>query len=397
MPPGTLPVYPPAPHCNTRGLTDLGAHTVERMMNKRMIVNPDHMSQLAVDQTLTLAEARHYSGVISPHGWMDPRNWPRIWKLGGLAFPGAGSAQGFVDAWRAYRPKRTPYYFGWGYGADLGGLAKQGSPAPEGSPHSVSYPFKSIDGHTTVRRQRTGDRVFDYSKDGVAHYGLYADWLNEIEQTGGKKLSRDMLRGAEAYLEMWERSIGVPASRCQASHARFTAHGLADLRLGLKTKPLLMAAGQPLRRTQAWSYCVKGERNRHSAATAVLTPGGRVGLIATTAPGQRARGIGPGASVKRLRGHAQPIGGGAWTASLGGQTLAYVVRHGVIRMVALAGGPAARSDASLRAYLRLVPRKALPHRPSHVITRASSKVSPAGAVPLAAQHGAAPFPYLCGL
>ena len=40
-----LPVYPPAPHCNTRGLTDLGAHVVERMMDKRMIVNPDHMSQ----------------------------------------------------------------------------------------------------------------------------------------------------------------------------------------------------------------------------------------------------------------------------------------------------------------------------------------------------------------
>ena len=25
VPPGTLPAYPPAPHCNTRGLTDLGA------------------------------------------------------------------------------------------------------------------------------------------------------------------------------------------------------------------------------------------------------------------------------------------------------------------------------------------------------------------------------------
>src|SRR5205823_449282 len=43
VPPGTLPVYPAAPHCNTRGLTDLGAHTVEDMMNKGMIVNPDHM------------------------------------------------------------------------------------------------------------------------------------------------------------------------------------------------------------------------------------------------------------------------------------------------------------------------------------------------------------------
>jgi microsomal dipeptidase-like Zn-dependent dipeptidase len=396
VPSGSLPTYPPAPHCNTRGLTGLGAHTVRRMMNMGMIVNPDHMSQRAVDETLSLAEARSYSGVISPHGWMDPGNWPRIWQLGGLAFPGAGTAQSFVDAWKAYRPKRTPYYFGWGYGADLGGLATQGSPPAAGQPH-VKYPFKSIDGHTTVSRQKTGDRTFDYSNEGVAHYGLYADWYNEVQKTGGRRMKRDMLRGPEAYLQMWERSVGVPASRCQSSHARFTARGLGRLRLGSKARSQLMRAGQPLRRTQAWSYCVKGKRNRKAVASAVMTPRGRVALVATSERGHRVRGIGPGASVKRLRRHADPIGGGVWTASLGGHTLAFVVRHGVVHTVALAGGPAGRSDASLRTYLRLVPRKGLPHRPSQVITSASSKVSPAGAVPLAAQHGASPFPYFCGL
>src|SRR4051812_6592206 len=29
---GPAPPSPPAPHCNTRGLTDLGKHVVERMM-----------------------------------------------------------------------------------------------------------------------------------------------------------------------------------------------------------------------------------------------------------------------------------------------------------------------------------------------------------------------------
>ena len=91
------PLYPTAPHCNTRGLTDLGAHTVNALMDKRMIVNPDHMSQAAVDATLTLLEKRGYSGVISPHGWMDPGNWPRLWKLGGLAFPGHSNADQYVQ------------------------------------------------------------------------------------------------------------------------------------------------------------------------------------------------------------------------------------------------------------------------------------------------------------
>ncbi len=123
--PGTAPVYPPAPHCNTRGLTDLGKHTVSRMMDKKMIVNPDHMSQASVEETLSLLEARRYSGVISPHGWVDPGNWPRFWKLGGLAFPGHSDAKDYVKDYERYRPKSTPFFTGWGYGADLGGMAQQ--------------------------------------------------------------------------------------------------------------------------------------------------------------------------------------------------------------------------------------------------------------------------------
>src|SRR3954449_3087742 len=78
VPSGTAPAYPPPPHCNTRGLTALGRHVVQRMMDLHMIVNPDHMSQAGVDATLTELEARRYSGVISPHGWMDPGDWPRL-------------------------------------------------------------------------------------------------------------------------------------------------------------------------------------------------------------------------------------------------------------------------------------------------------------------------------
>src|SRR3712207_5350258 len=33
FPSGTAPAYPPPPHCNTRGLTNLGRHVVRRMMD----------------------------------------------------------------------------------------------------------------------------------------------------------------------------------------------------------------------------------------------------------------------------------------------------------------------------------------------------------------------------
>ena len=198
MPSGTAPAYPPAPHCNTRGLTELGEHVVQRMMDLHMIVNPDHMSQAGVDDTLALLEARNYSGVISPHGWMDPGNWPRIWKLGGMAFPGHSAADGYVKEWQEYRPRSTPYQFGWGYGADLGGLsapARTERAAARSPTRSRAY-----DGQVTFERQKTGDRTFDYAKEGVAHYGLYADWFADLRRVGRR-------RAGQGHVE---RRRGVP-------------------------------------------------------------------------------------------------------------------------------------------------------------------------------------------
>jgi hypothetical protein len=384
VPPGTLPAYPPAPHCNTRGLTSLGMHTEDEMMKRGMIINPDHMSQKAVDATLKLAEARRYSGIISPHGWMDPRNWPRIWALGGMAFPNSGNASDFVQEWRKYRPKQTPYFFGWGWGADLGGLAEQGLPPDANSP-KVSYPFKSLDGSVTLDRQHTGDRTFDYNTDGVAHYGLYADWTDEVRQLGGPQIADDLLNGPEAYLQMWERAVGVPPTHCLPRKRRIRAKGFAGIRLNMDDRTLLQSAGQPLTRTRAWTYCVDGARASSAkkkrkkrrasggGATAVLTPEGRVALIATTAKGYRARGIHPGSPASLLRGHARRQGKGIWVAKFGKKTrIAYVVKGKRIRTVAIAGRGAKRRK-QLRAYLKLVPKSGFAPRGSLIASRASTK------------------------
>jgi Membrane dipeptidase (Peptidase family M19) len=397
IPAGTLPTYPPPPHCNTRGLTGLGRHMVERMMDLGMIVNPDHMSQRGVDDTLTLAESRGYSGVISPHGWMDPRNWPRIFQLGGMAFPAAGSAQGFVDAWRTYRPKATPQFFGWGYGADLGGLATQGAPAPAGSPNQVTYPFKSLDGSTTIDRQRTGERVFDYPTEGVAHYGLYAEWYEELRKSGGPRIAEDMLRGPEAYLQMWERAVGVPANECKSARPSFTKRGVGELRLRTGSRKLLKTAGQPLRRTRAWSWCAVGKRGVSGAQTAVMNDTGEVGLVASTAKGQKAKGIGPGTRRTRLKGRAKKIGGGLWTKRLGKAKAVYVAHGPKVRAVAVTTRKTARKRKSLKRYLRLVPREVTP-RPANVSRTGSSRIDPTEAVPVRAQkEGGAQFPFVCGL
>ncbi len=405
VPGGTLPTYPPAPHCNTRGLTALGAHTVDAMMGKGMIVNPDHMSQKGVDATIKLAEARHYSGVISPHGWMDPRNWPRIWALGGMAFPNSGSSvNAYVQEWQKYRPKQTPYFFGWGWGADLGGLAEQGTPPGAGDPH-VSYPFKSLDGSTTIDRQHTGERTFDYNNDGVAHYGLYADWTDEVRQLGGPRIADDLLNGPEAYLQMWERAVGVPATHCLPRKRRIRAKGFAGIRLKMDDRTLLRSAGQPLTRTRAWTYCVKGAKassakKKHKRAggggvTAVLTPQGRVALIAVTAKGYRARGIHPGSPASVLRGRARRQGKGIWVAKLGKSRVAYVVKGKRVKTIAVAGKGAKRRK-QLRAYLKLVPRTGFAPRGALIASKASTKkITPANSKSLVQTHERGANPFYC--
>jgi hypothetical protein len=59
----------------------------------------------------------------------------------------------------------------------------------------------------TFERQVTGERTFDLNSDGVAHYGLFADLIADVQQTpGSERPLRQLFRGAEAYLQMWERA-----------------------------------------------------------------------------------------------------------------------------------------------------------------------------------------------
>jgi hypothetical protein len=341
LPGGLAPAYPPAPHCNTRGLTQLGEHVVRRMMDLHMIVNPDHMSQAGVDRTLSLLEERDYSGVISPHGWMDPGNWPRIWRLGGMAFPGHGDAAEYVKQWRELKPRQTPFAFGWGYGADLGGLSEQ--PGAGGS--GVAYPFKSLDGRVTFNRQRTGQRTFDYARDGVAHYGLYADWFADLRRVGGRPLVRDLWNGAEAYLEMWERADGIGTPACATSRGPVRRAGVGALRLGRRWPALLRAAGQPQQRGRAWSWCVRGG----GADVAELTRRGRVELVGSTAAVRRAGGVAVGARTSELSATRRAGRGVRYRG-----TWVYRVRGGRVVAVATATRSLARRPRALAAAMRRV-------------------------------------------
>lgn len=352
IPGGAAPIYMAGPHCNTRGLTDLGEHLVRQLMAKRMIVDPDHLSVRTRKGVMSLLEAARYSGVISSHSWSTPDVVPRIYNLGGVITPYAGDSTDFVKAWKEIRPHRNPdFYYGLGWGADQNGFGGQG--APRNGPNPVTYPFKSFDGGTTFDRQKSGLRLFDINKDGVAHYGLYPDWLQDVRNIAGNQIIDDMSRGAEAYLQMWERANGIRTG-CKPGSEGFSRGGLGAVRLGYGSDRLLQRAGQPrVRGDRAWSWCAQRKRNRGKKIVAVLDRRGRVALVASSAYGHPAGGIRPGARTSRLRGKARRFGRGVLIRRVRGGRFIYVVRRGRVRYVAVATRAAAKSPRALGGYLKL--------------------------------------------
>ncbi len=245
---GVTPVYPPPPHCNELGLSDLGTHLINRMADTRTILDPDHMAARARIAALDVMGKRRYSGVISSHSWSTPVDEPRILRMGGVVFPKAAAigqastTDWFVGEYKRLKKLRDPRYaWGFGFGSDSNGVAKQPTARAEAN---VKYPFRSYDGGQVVSQMTTGRRTWDYNRDGVANYGLYLDWLQELRQRLGGRFVRDMLRGPEAYLQMWERAYGVPRRP-----------RMSRIRVGMPVRTLLTRVGQPrLRRARVWVY-----------------------------------------------------------------------------------------------------------------------------------------------
>jgi hypothetical protein len=168
----------------------------------------------------------------------------------------------------------------------------------------------------------------------------------------GEQIVNDLAKGSEAYLEMWERTEGVPDSHCLPARAAFSSAGLGTARVGETHEQLLRRSGQPAERAgRVWRYCADGQAGRVST---VLKPGGAVALVASTAPGHKARGVGPFASAAPLAPRAALARRGTLVRRAGASTsFVYGIRYGRVSFVALAQNAVAKHPAQLRSYLRL--------------------------------------------
>jgi hypothetical protein len=142
----------------------------------------------------------------------------------------------------------------------------------------------------TLDKPKTGERTWGINKDGVAQYGLYPDWVEDLRMQAGDEIVNDMARGAEAYLEMWERATGVPATTSFSPKTKLKKRSIGGLRLGDSYIAALQRAGQPENRSgRVWTWNIRGKRG--GKVVAVLTPDGKVGLITRDPKGAKARTI----------------------------------------------------------------------------------------------------------
>jgi hypothetical protein len=221
----TLPVYPTGPICNTRGLTDLGAYLIQRMMERGLVIHLDHMSVATATAVLDLAERTGYRGLMAAHTWSDPAITARIARLGGMITAYAAPASystggGFLGEWLANEQAAGPLA-GYSYGSDMNGLAPQGWARSTAGSDPLVYPFTAPNG-AVLDKAVWGQKTWDYNTDGVAQYGLYAVWVADAVAQAGQldaglyggcplegascqqRFETELMNSAEAYTQMWE-------------------------------------------------------------------------------------------------------------------------------------------------------------------------------------------------
>lgn len=258
---GAAPVYPEGPHCNQLGLSDLGEQMIRGMVDRKMIFDPDHMSATGRLEAMDLIDELGYSGVVSSHGWADEIVYPRIYEAGGVITPHGGGSSSFVEKWRQHREWADDrFYFGFGTGADTNGFSAQGGPRGADAENPVAYPFAGFGG-VTVDKQRSGTRTYDVNTDGLAHFGLYPDWIEDLRRQAGEEIIEDLVRGPEAYLQMWERAVGIAPNACRSDVLDITDEEIASLRSGMTPREVLEHLGQPDTRTGfEFTYCMSDGR-----------------------------------------------------------------------------------------------------------------------------------------
>lgn len=273
MHPYEMDVRPCAPpyrraggRCNALGLTRLGGVVLRGMMNKGMIIDVDHMSELAFNAVLSLAEAQHYPVVSGHTGFVDLaaatpdgekshegnltlQRLQRIRNVGGMVavivnqgkleqigtFRGGpvtvehacGNTSETIAQAYLYARANAPG-MPIGIATDMNAFFPMPGPrfGPDACPggkgpqwdrlHTarVIYPFTALANGQLLYASRAVEndpsvtRTFDFNLDGLAHIGLLPDLVEDLRKLGlSDEILEPLMSSAEGYIQVWERAL----------------------------------------------------------------------------------------------------------------------------------------------------------------------------------------------
>jgi microsomal dipeptidase-like Zn-dependent dipeptidase len=212
---------------NRQGLTPEGEALINAMMDRGMLVDVAHLSRRALRETHAISQQRgnypllyshaHMWNTVSPseerhEKFIRPDEIPMITGTGGMvglrtgpestvAYPGpvANSCQGSTRSFAQSLMYAVDQGLSVGFGADFNGFIEQIKPR---------YNFLSCRSDFLGITAAGGPT--ELQKKGLAHVGLLPELMDDLRAVGVPTSYLDHLnRSAEAFLQMWERSVSL--------------------------------------------------------------------------------------------------------------------------------------------------------------------------------------------
>jgi len=276
--------YPQPTTCNAQGLSDLGKYFVQDLARYHMIIDIDHMSRNSLEDTFKIAQQFSYPVIAGHNGFMVLHKGSKrteaarttgqamtIRSLGGLVAIGLGDVGTVADVARSSYSRladdcsnSSKTWFqsyslaamtggGWSIAAvplstDQGltdligprfkgslGVACAGGTDAEVTAQTspIVYPFKTLTPGTRLplKMSTVNGRQFDFNTEGMAHVGLFPDFIADLQSLGVTDAEfGPLFRSAEGYIQMWSRAeqANVPAP---VEHAATPVQGSIKLQI----------------------------------------------------------------------------------------------------------------------------------------------------------------------
>ena len=230
---GVLPIYGPGRQCNARQVTDLGKYAIDKIMKKGFVFDIDHAElaskQYMLDQGAKTTPNYPMISAHGGHGGITTAQAEQIVRQGGLVYPALPNGKDYESFLQTMKPiwerSGTSRPLAIGYGADSNGLRNLPGPRGAGT-QPIQYPFTLFQGPgwgpqfaansiapvTVGELSIPGGKTWNMDEEGMSHYGLVADIVEEIRIEGGEEATTALFNSAEAYLQMWEQTLAASAN-----------------------------------------------------------------------------------------------------------------------------------------------------------------------------------------